>query len=177
MQRSVPFAPKQGQYVTKDIFNGDANETGWEMISDRVMGGRSNGQLRREQVQGRQAMRLTGRVSLENNGGFLQMALDLCANEALFDASPFCGIELDVLGNDETYNCHLRTTAIERPWQSYRQSFVAAGYWSTIRLHFDGFEAHRVDVPFDPSQLRRIGIVAIGRAFDPDIAVSGARYF
>ena len=48
-----------------------------ELLSDRVMGGVSSGTLRREVVRGRAALRLEGDVSLENNGGFIQMALDL----------------------------------------------------------------------------------------------------
>jgi hypothetical protein len=50
---------------------------GWALISDRVMGGVSSGSMSRENVAGRDAIRMRGAVSLENNGGFLQVALDL----------------------------------------------------------------------------------------------------
>ena len=49
----------------------------WTMVSDRVMGGVSEGRLTYETVEGRPALRLTGDVRLENNGGFLQMARDM----------------------------------------------------------------------------------------------------
>ena len=98
---------------------------GWVLVSDRVMGGVSNGAMAREHVFGRNAIRMTGGVSLENNGGFLQIALDLGETGGEIDASAWDGIRLDVLGNDQTYNLHLRTTDIRRPWESYRQSFNA----------------------------------------------------
>ncbi len=149
----------------------------WEMIADRVMGGVSSGTMRREVVRDREAIHLQGDVSLKNNGGFLQIALDLAPDGSHVDASKWAGIEIDVIGNDETYNLHLRTADVARPWQSYRQSFIARPEWQTVRLPFAGFEAHRIDAPLDRSTIRRIGIVAIGRAFHADIAISGVRFY
>ena len=47
--------------------------TSWQLFTDRVMGGASNGTLVRDTVAGRAAIRIRGNVSLENNGGFVQM--------------------------------------------------------------------------------------------------------
>lgn len=149
----------------------------WEVIADRVMGGVSNGTMHREVVRGRDAIRMQGDVSLDNNGGFLQIALNLAPDGSAIDARQWTGIEIDVIGNDESYNLHLRTADVTRPWQSYRQSFVPTPDWQTVRLPFAGFEAHRIDTPLDLSTLRRIGLVAIGRAFHADIAVAGVRFF
>ncbi len=151
--------------------------TAWELVRDGVMGGLSTGTMKRETVGGRPAVRLEGEVSLANNGGFVQIALDLAPAGGAVDARAWAGIELDVLGNDETYNLHLRTADVFRPWQSYRQSFQAPPQWTTVPLAFAGFAAHRVDAPLDLASLRRIGIVAIGRAFTADIAVGGVRLF
>lgn len=148
----------------------------WELVADRVMGGVSNGTMRREVIRGRNSIRLQGDVSLVNNGGFLQIALDLASDCSAVDASNWAGIEIDVVGNNESYNLHLRTADVTRPWQSYRQSFVAEPAWQTVRLPFTEFEPHRIDAPLDLSTLRRIGIVAIGRAFHADIAISGVRF-
>jgi len=41
------------------------------------------------------------------------------------------GIEIDIIGNDESYNLHLRTADVSRTWQSYRQSFVAGAECQT----------------------------------------------
>ena len=148
-----------------------------EFISDRVMGGVSSGTLTREVVAGRLANRLRGEVSLANNGGFLQMALDLDPTGAPLDCGAFTGIAIEVSGNGEDYGLHLRTAGLTRPWQSYRQGFRAGGEWHTIRLPFTGFEAHRTDLPLDPAQLRRIGLVAIGRAFTADLAVASVSFY
>jgi Complex I intermediate-associated protein 30 (CIA30) len=149
----------------------------WQLVTDQVMGGVSRGTLVREVVAGRPALRMRGDVSLENNGGFVQMALDLAPDGSVVDASEWRGIELDVMGNDEEYGVHLRTDAVQRPWQSYRQSFRADPSWRTVQLAFADFAPHRIDVPLDVRRLRRIGLVAIGRAFAADLAVGGARFF
>ena len=148
----------------------------WEMVSDQVMGGVSDGKLTHEALQGRMALRLTGHVSIENNGGFLQMARDLGVEDGM-DASGCSGVQLDVLGNGETYNIHLRTKDVTRPWQSYRHSFATPPTWTTIKLPFTDFEPHRITSPLDLKSLRRIGIVAIGKAFRADVALSGLRFY
>ena len=151
--------------------------TRWELISDRVMGGVSVGSMTRESVSGRPALRMRGDVSLANDGGFIQVALDLTPSGDPVDASVWKGIEIDVFGAKERYNLHLRTSDVVRPWQSYRASFVASPSWRTVQMPFEEFEPHRLAAPFDRSQLRRLGIVAIGRAFVADIAIGGLRFF
>lgn len=153
------------------------NNTNWQFVSDSVMGGVSKGAITREKVNGRNALRMQGFVSLENNGGFIQAALDVSPNGANFDASAFTGIEIDVSGNGERYNLHLRTSDFTRPWQSYRHGFKAGKTWTTVRLPFDSFDAYRTDMPFNPARLRRIGIVAIGRAFNADIAIGRIGFY
>ncbi len=154
-----------------------ANGAAWEMISDRVMGGMSRGAMTRDTVRGRSSLRLKGSVSLENSGGFIQMALDLAPRGRTIDARAWNGIEIDALGNGEQYNLHLRTADVVRPWQSYRQVFTATPDWRSYRFPFGAFEPHRINAPLDLRTLRRIGLVAIGRAFDADLAISGVRFF
>ena len=140
----------------------------FQLVTDQVMGGVSRGTLTRETVLGQQAVRMRGQVSLENNGGFIQMAADLDRGRP-FDASAFTGISFQALGNGQTYNVHLRTTDITRPWQSYRQSFIAGQTWESHRIAFTDFVAHRIDMPLDVTRLTRIGIVAIGREMEVDL--------
>ena len=144
--------------------------TKWRLVTDTVMGGVSQGQLRAAMVQGRRCWHMTGDVSLENNGGFVQASLDLGIAEPL-DASGYSGIELEVYGNEETYNVHLRTTDTRIVWQSYRASFFAKPHWKTVKLPFDEFQPHRITVPLDIRNLRRIGVAAIGRVFHADLSV------
>lgn len=145
---------------------------GWALVADRVMGGLSTGTLRREPVCGRPALRLTGQVSLANNGGFLQMARDLAPPGGLLDARGWDGIAIEVCGNGEAYGLHLRSDATTRPWQSWRQDFVATPAWRLLRMRFADFRPHRIDAPLDIARLRRLGLVAIGRAFAADLALT-----
>src|SRR6266511_3820142 len=128
------------------------------------MGGVSRETMALTEIDGRRCLRLTGDVRLENNGGFIQMALDLAPDGGTLDASPFAGVLLVAHGNDESYGIHPRTAACARPWQSYRAGFIAGPEWREIRLPFDQFEPHRLAEPLDVRHLRRIGLVAIGRA-------------
>jgi hypothetical protein len=130
----------------------------------------------REVVASRAAIRVRGDVSLENNGGFVQAALDLSPTADVVDASGWDGIAIDVFGNGEDYGVHLRTDYLARPWQSYRQNFTASADWRTVVLRFSTFVPYRTDVPLDTRRLRRIGLVAIGRAFRCDLAIGGLRY-
>jgi len=154
-----------------------SNGADWELISDTVMGGVSGGTMRREVIDGRPAIRMQGDVRIENNGGFLQVALDLVPGGTSFDASRWRGIEIDVIGNGESYNLHLRTSDVARPWQSYRQSFVAGREWRTLQLAFADFRPHRIDKALDVRTLRRIGVVAIGRAFHADIGIGRVGFY
>ncbi len=151
--------------------------TSWQMLSDAVMGGISAGHISHRIVAHRPAILMQGTVSLENNGGFIQIALDLAPNGGILDASTFNGITVHVLGNGEDYGLHLRTSNLSRPWQSYRISFVAEPVWREIKLPFSGFVPHRTDAPLDLRLLRRIGIVAIGRAFQASVAIGGIRFY
>jgi hypothetical protein len=140
------------------------------------MGGISKGVMGREVVASRAAIRVRGDVSLENNGGFVQAALDLSPTADVVDASGGDGIAIDVFGNGEDYGVHLRTDYLARPWQSYRQNFTASADWRTVVLRFSTFVPYRTDIPLDTRRLRRIGLVAIGRAFRCDLAIGGLRY-
>jgi adhesin HecA-like repeat protein len=136
------------------------------------MGGISKETIALGTIGGRRALRLTGDVRLENNGGFIQAALDLAPEGRTLDASAFTGVLLIVRGNEERYGIHLRTPACVRPWQSYRAGFIAEAEWGEIRLPFASFEPYRLTEPLDVCQLRRLGLVATGRAFHADLAVS-----
>jgi hypothetical protein len=149
----------------------------WRLVTDAVMGGLSRAAITKETIEGREAIRMRGEVSTDNNGGFIQIALDLAPELGSYDASVFTGLEMDVLGNHESYGVHLRSTEIARPQQSYRQSFVTAPEWRTLQLPFVQFAPHRIDIPLDTRRLSRIGLVAIGREFTADLAVARLAFY
>lgn len=172
-----------------EIFPFTSSGTCWAGVTDRVMGGKSNGSLTREDVDGKPAIVLKGKVSLKNNGGFVQMATNLALNPSvsqIVDASEYDGIELDVYydvfdSDEESFNVHLKNDACSRKFSSYRASFgLQCRQWTTVRLPWSVFVGKgpgAVDVPFDASNLRRIGIVAIGKEMEVTIAMAGARFY
>jgi hypothetical protein len=147
-----------------------SNGAQWRGISDTVMGGVSFCEIHSAVMDGKPCLHLSGMVSLENNGGFVQASLDLAVPNFL-DATGHQGIEFEVRGNNQTYNMHLRTADTTVVWQSYRASFFAASYWQTIHLPFDTFLPHRTEKKLDVSQLRRVGVVAIGKEMPVDLFI------
>jgi hypothetical protein len=143
----------------------------WRLITDTVMGGVSDGRLTADTVAGRPCLRLHGTVSLDNRGGFIQAVLDSEA-DGILDASSYNGVLLDVYGNDEQYNVHLRTKDVWLPWQAYRASFTAPAMWRTLQIPFSAFSGYRIGAALNTAALQRIGIVAIGRAFQADLCVA-----
>jgi len=165
---------KDSFFIIDNRIRGDAcanNGQPWRAVTDTVMGGISKADLRVTTVSENPCLRLCGEVHLENNGGFVQASLDLGTHGSL-DASSFDGIEIEVCGNNESYNLHLRTGDTQMVWQSYRYSFKANTKWKTLRIPFVDFMPHRIQLGLDTSQLRRIGIVAIGREMEADICFS-----
>ncbi|ESQ09281.1 MAG: hypothetical protein N838_02565 [Thiohalocapsa sp. PB-PSB1] len=150
--------------------------TAWRLVTDRVMGGVSSASLSRREIDGHPALCMQGDVSLDNNGGFVQVNIDL-ARGGLFDASGFDGVRLLVRGNGETYNLHLKTSATSMPWQSYRAEFIADGQWREVYLPFSQFEPHRLVPALDRSRLKRLGVVAIGRVMRADLCIGEIGFY
>jgi hypothetical protein len=172
MSRDVPI--QEPRASLPDAAEARGLDADWRYVSDGVMGGVSEGRMTRERVAGREAVRLTGRVSTANDGGFIQIATDL-AGGAPFDASGWDGVALDLAGNGEVYELRLRSAELARPWQSYRLPFRAGPGWGTLVAPFAAFAPHRTDAPFDPARLTRLGVLAIGREFAADVAVRDLR--
>lgn len=55
------------------------DESRWAFFSDQVVGGVSEGRVTFEQADGQPILRLTGMVSTENRGGFIQVRTRLDA--------------------------------------------------------------------------------------------------
>ena len=141
----------------------------WRGFTDRVMGGVSNAEFDQTEVAGKRCARMTGWVTRDSGGGFVQMALYL---RQAPDASAYRGIELLVHGNDEDYNVHLRTPDCSWHSQSYRATFRAESNWQTIRLPWVAFRPNDLRAPLDTANLRRIGLLGWMRDFQADLALA-----
>ena len=153
-------------------FSVDAG-TRWDFVADRVMGGVSSGQAEIIGLGPDAYMRLTGTVSTDNNGGFVQVRRRFAEPWP----SGVQGIDLHVRGNGQTYYVFLKTPNLSRVWYSYRAAFVATQDWQTITLPFKKFKASNDAMPqsFDPSQVNSIAIVAYGNDYEADVSVRNIR--
>jgi monofunctional biosynthetic peptidoglycan transglycosylase len=110
----------------------DADSTRWFPIHDVVMGGVSEGGIRRtDKATGV----FSGSLSLENNGGFASVRAALGRR----DLSAYAGLEIRVRGDGRTYQLRLRTDG-NMDSIAYRAEFATTtGEWTTIQIPFDDF--------------------------------------
>ncbi len=100
-----------------------ATGTAWQGFTDRVMGGRSDMRAGFVQVAGNRVLRMEGDVSLENNGGFVQVRLPLNSNE--LSAESYSGVRIRYRPNlDGDYYIHLRTRGNRLPWAYFAGSLA-----------------------------------------------------
>ena len=70
----------------------------WNFITDKVMGGVSTGKFNVEEVEGIKCYRMTGNVSTQNNGGFIQIRSKLFPE---INSNDYSGIYIKVFGNED----------------------------------------------------------------------------
>ena len=145
---------------------------GWRGFSDRVMGGISNASLEQDAVAGKNCLRLSGNVTTESNGGFIQMALYFGRNYDELDASDYSGIEMLLYGNNENYNVHVRTSDCGWHDESYRHTLFVPASWQRVRIPWQDFTANNIAKPLDASSLQRIALLGWMREFQADICLA-----
>ncbi|MDX1347592.1 MAG: CIA30 family protein [Thiomicrorhabdus chilensis] len=153
-----------------------ASDHSWRFVGDQVMGGLSSGLIDPITIDGVECVCLSGNVSVANNGGFIQMAWDFSEEQAAH-AQQFDGLYLDVIGNGEGYNLHLRTSQLWLPWQSFRSGFRAGSGWQRLLFPFSEFQSYRTYARLNVSKLKRIGVVAIGREFEAQVCVRSFGFY
>ena len=146
--------------------------TQWKFYSDQVMGGISEGKATSIKTSKGKGMRLEGNVKLENNGGFIQVALPLKKGWSSLDASDFKGIRIRVQGNGEPYAIHLRSNQTFLPWHYFAATFETTGEWQTIEIPFKDFKPDKGSKPLNTKKLKRIGIVAAFKEMDAQLDIS-----
>ncbi|WP_172841116.1 CIA30 family protein [Rhodovulum sp. P5] len=145
----------------------------WSFLSDQVMGGVSEGGARYGEKGGTGFLRLTGEVSTQNRGGFLQMRRDVAVPPAAQ------GIRLKVRGNGRRYYVHLRMTGLKMPWQFYQAGFDTTPDWREVRLPFSDFQPKGgfQRAALRPDTVKSLGIAAYGEAFHADISVAEVGFY
>jgi len=157
-------------------FNEDSAKY-WQYISDRTMGGVSDGQAFLDQDGDLVFARLVGNVSTDNNGGFIQLRSSLSFLNLNKQNKEIKGVRLNVRGNGETYHIFIRTS-VDRSYRDYfSTTFIANDSWRTVDLPFEQFTHRYSNNVLDGNDLRTFGIVAYGRDFVSDISVSKITFY
>ena len=148
----------------------------WCFVTDKVMGGISKGSLDFKKENEIYFYRMTGELSLENNGGFIQFRTEV---ENHPREKNYKGVRLRVRGNNNEYAIHIRTKYLLLPWQYYESTFQAMDEWSTIELPFSSFAKSNFYQPSSVSSqdIKTIGIVAIGREFEAQIDLASIELY
>ncbi len=157
-----------------DKFEADPQQR-WTYVSDQVMGGVSQGQLQFEQQDGEKYARMSGRVSTENNGGFIQFRKTI--DKGAIESAQ--GVYLRVRGNSAGYFIHLRTAGTLLPWQYYQASFRASEDWQIIRLPLAEFtrSSSWLRSTIVAGSIRSIGVVAFGSDYQAEIDVAEIGFY
>ena len=131
---------------------------GWYAINDGVMGGVSQGDIRRTDHG---TGLFEGVLSLENNGGFASVRVVVERR----NLSIYSGLEVRVRGDGRTYQLRLRTTD-SFDGIAYRADFETRdGEWTTTRIPFDqflpGFRGRTLSdaAPLDTSRIQQLGFM------------------
>ena len=139
-------------------FSGDPSEPRWVAVNDGVMGGRSRG----EPTIKDRVLEFSGTLSLANNGGFSSVR----TVEYAVSLSGYDAVILRVRGDGRRYQLRFVTDAEYRGIAvSYGADFVPpVGEWADVRVALDSLQpsvrgTSLKGPPFDPSQVRQIGLL------------------
>ena len=168
----VALTAGAGETLMRDDFDNQPEQR-WRFVSDRVMGGISNGNVIFDRIGGDSIAHMTGVVSTANNGGFIQFRRNIEAPQGAL------GVVLRVRGNGENYFLHARTRAARLPWHYYRAGFDTTSEWREVRLPFAGFlpSSDRLKGGLQAASIRSLGIVAYGREHRADIQVAWLGFY
>ena len=148
----------------------------WSFFTDGVMGGLSKGKAEITEIDNVACYRMTGNVTTENNGGFIQIRTLINPE---IDAANHDGIYLKVYGNNKKYSLHIRTPITLAPWQYYSYKFEAKNNWMEIKAPFTKFEKSNFYQPKKlPNQkLKAIGLVAGFDNFKADVCLAEIGFY
>ena len=136
-------------------FNKEASLEWWMVVNDGVMGGLSRSTLKVD-AEGHGVF--SGKVSLENNGGFASIRLD-CGRVPLKNTQ---SLVLHLKGDGGRYQFRIR--ARKSDYYAYIHYFETSGDWEEISLplaeFYPTFRGRKLNLPdFDGDSLEEVGIL------------------
>ena len=147
------------------------DDLSWRFFTDGVMGGLSRGKVKKDNIHGIQCYKMSGDVTTENNGGFIQIRLDL---NPKIEINKYEGLYLKIYGNNQKYFLHIRTGLTLAPWQYYSHSFIANNKWTTIKTNLKDFKRSNFYQPkkLNNQKIKTIGLVAGFDNYKADICLA-----
>lgn len=138
------------------IFEFGASETSWFIRNDAVMGGVSSSRLRIDDG----VLTFTGRVRLENGGGFAGVR----SNIRRVNLSSASSLILRVHGDGRRYALQLLTSSANRV--TYRAEFATSrNQWLEVRVPLQNFYPTRSGNRLSGPRLDKKNIAAFGLTF------------
>lgn len=136
-------------------FNLNSDISNWKIIDDVVMGGRSNGNFK---LNSEGHGEYTGKVSLENNGGFSSVHHYFQA----INSRAYSKFILKIKGDGKTYQFRVKDRQEHR--YSYIFKFDTTEEWQTIEIPFSemhaSFRGNRLNIPnFEGNQMEEIAFL------------------
>lgn len=154
--------------------------TEWEGFTDQVMGGKSEMQIGRKAEDGHGFISLSGKVSLANNGGFIQTRLMLSPQRnGSFDASAFRGLRISARGKGDGYYIFLRTSGNRLPWSFFMAPLPVTSEWSSIDIPWNRFEKGDFGSFFalNLHKVTSLAVVAYKKEFEASIDVREISFY
>ena len=144
-------------------------EENWKFFTDQVMGGKSTGKIE-FYSQNKKYLRMSGNVTTENNGGFIQFRHKI-RNKI---SNNIKSLQIISRGNNEKYYIHLRTSRTLLPWQYYSKEFKVSNKWEKIIINLSDFKRSGFFLrkKIKPSTIKSLAVVAFGKNHDALIEVS-----
>ena len=137
------------------IFNINMDVEPWRSINDGVMGGLSAGGM----LQSDEGLKFSGRLSLENNGGFSSVRRLVSR-----DLSNATGVRIQVRGDGREYQFRIRQSS-GFDGVSWGATFSSSDKWQKIDIALDQFtpvfrgRAVPQAGPVVPSEIQQIGFL------------------
>lgn len=136
-------------------FSEESSLKRWQIVDDIVMGGRSDGTF---QINTQGHGEFSGKVSLENNGGFSSLR----HNFEMLNSSNYTAFKIRLKGDGKPYQFRVKDSRYNR--YSYIYTFETSGEWETITIPFNGmypsFRGSRLrGANFEGKQMEEIAVL------------------
>ena len=144
-------------------FDKSCNIDAWQVVDDVVMGGKSNSEFSlNEDGNGF----FKGTVSIENNGGFSSIRLNVNKIETTSNKT----ILLKLKGDGSVFQLRVKRSKYER--HSYTFNFKTTGNWETIEIPLTemtpSFRGFKLDISnFNQDDIQQIGFLKASNTNTP----------